>query len=142
MTKKWYKKASVQTALIGGAFLVAVTLIVQYSPKTKLEKEIDVLEGEIQKLETQIAPFRALAIERFGENEEEALAKLAVQVEELQTQISRAKGIVRRFDVSVVATIKGDWKSNEPPDLSKLTRTASRGSDISVEIQAFSEGDE
>ena len=90
MTQKWYKKASVQTALISGAFLVAVTLIVQYSPKTKLEKEIDVLEGEIQKLETQIAPFRALAIERFGENEEEALAKLAVQVEELQTQISRA----------------------------------------------------
>jgi hypothetical protein len=131
----WYKKASVQTALVSGAILVAVTVLVQFSPKARLEKEMANLNEQIQRLETQLAPFRAVAVERFGGNEQQALAKLAAQLEELQTQLMREAGTIRRFDIAAVATLTGDWKSTTPPDFSKFFRTGDRGSDIRIELK-------
>ena len=128
MARRWYHKASVQTALVSGVFLTIVTAIVQFSPKARLE-------GQVKSLETQLAPFRTLAVERFGGNEQQALAKLAAQLGELQTQLERQAGIIRRFDVAAVATLAGDWKSQIPPDFSHLFRTSGRGSDIRAELK-------
>lgn len=134
MAYSWYKKASVQTALVSGVFLVVVTLLIQFSPKAKLEKEVANHKEQIQRLETQLTPFRALAVERFGGTEQEALAKLAAQLQDLQTQLKREAGTIRRFEVVAVATLAGDWKST-PPDFSRLVRRASRGSDVRVELK-------
>ena len=140
MAQSWYRKASVQTALVSGVALVAVTLLIQFSPKARLEKEVADLKGEVQRLETQLSPFRALAVLRFGGSEEEALSKLAAQVRDLQTQLDREAGTIRRFDVAVVATLSGDWKSTTPPNFSHLWRTSSGGSDIRVEFKTNGAG--
>jgi hypothetical protein len=134
--QNWLKKASVQTAVVSGIFLLIVTIIVQFSPKAKLEKEVVDLKDEVQRLETQLAPFRALAIQRFGGSEEQALSKLAAQVQDLQTQLERATGTIRRFDVVALATFTGDWKSATLPNLSNLFRKASREADIRVELKS------
>jgi hypothetical protein len=125
---RWYQKATVQTAVVGGVFLTIVTAIVEFSPKRRLERQVAGLEA-------QLAPFRAVAVERFGGNEQQALAKLAAQLGELQTQLQREAGTIRRFDVAAVANLTGDWKSTSPPDLSKLFRTGGRGSDIRAELK-------
>lgn len=135
LPQPWYRKASVQTALVSGVFLTIVAVIVECSPKGRLEQENRRLVNDVQRLETQLAPFRAIAIERFGQNEEEALAKLAAQVEELQTEMLRAAGVIRRFDVEIVASLTGNWQSDEPPDLTKLFRKAGRGSDVRIELE-------
>jgi len=118
----------VQTALVGGACLIAVTLLVEFSPKARLEKQVAILE-------TQLAPFRAIAIERFGGTEQQALVKFAAQLGELEKQLKREAGTIRRFDVAAVATLVGDWKSTTPPDFSHLFRTGGRGSDIRIELK-------
>lgn len=120
---------------MSGIFLLVVTLVVQFSPKARLEKEVADLKDEIQRLETQLAPFRALAIQKFGGSEDQALVKLVAQVQDLQIQLERATGTIRRFDVFAVATLAGDWKSGTLPNLSNLFRKASREADIRVELK-------
>jgi hypothetical protein len=115
---RWYNKASVQTALVSGVFFVVVTLVLQFSPKTSLEKEVAALQGEVTRLETELSPFRALAVQRFGGTEHEALAKLAAQLRDLQTQFERAAGAIRGFDVAAAVTLTGDGKSTTPPNFS------------------------
>ncbi len=136
MVQNWFKKTSVQTAIVSGIFLLVVTIVVQFAPKAKLKKEVVDLKDEIQRLEIQLAPFRALAVQRFGGSEEQALVKLATQVQDLQTQLERSTGTIRRFDVFAVATLTGDWKSATIPNLSNLFRIASREADIRVELKS------
>lgn len=135
MAQKWYRKTAVQVAIVTGIFLLASTMVVQFSPKARLEKEVEDLKGEVQRLETQLVPFRTLAIERFGGSPEEALAKLATQVQGLEAQIKRASSTIYRFDVAAVVTLLGDWKSDSPPDFSNLLRRSNRSSDIRVELK-------
>ena len=68
-----------------------------------LEEHVEDLEQENQRLETQIAPFRALAVERFGKDAEEALVKLAAQVRDLEIQLERAGGVRRLKPEAAVA---------------------------------------
>jgi hypothetical protein len=128
LANRWYQKASVQGALVGGVFLTIITAIVEFSPKRRLEKQVSDLKA-------QLAPFKTLALERFGGNEQQALVKLATQLGELQTQLERQAGTIGRLEVKAVATLTGDWKSQTPPDFSKSSRTGSRGFDIRAELK-------
>lgn len=128
MADRWYKKASVQTAFVSGVFLIIATLVVEFSPKARLERQL-------ASLESQLAPFRALALERFGGTEQQALAKLATQFSELEAQFKREAGRIRRFDVTAVARLDGKWKSATPPDFSHYFRTAGRGVDVRVQLK-------
>jgi hypothetical protein len=135
----WYKKASVQTAIASGIFLVMVTGVVHMSPKRRLEAEAQDLKREIQRPETQLAPFRTLAVARFGGSEMDALSKLASQIRDVQLEVERASKAIRRLDVKVIARFRGDWTS-APPDLSNLFRRASDASDIRVQIETQAAG--
>jgi hypothetical protein len=128
LSDKWYRKASAQTALVSAVALVVITLLVEFSPRSALKEKVATLE-------TQLAPFRALALERFGGNEQQALAKLAAQLGELEAQLKREGGVIRRFDVAAFATLKGKWKSSTPPDFSHLFKTGARAYDIRVELK-------
>jgi type II secretory pathway component PulL len=96
LAEKWYQKGVVQAAIISGALLIVAALVNQFGPKARLEKEVDQLKKENQRLETQIAPFRAIAVERFGGSADEALAKLSAQVHDIEAQLERAEGTIRR----------------------------------------------
>ena len=117
-----------QAAIVTGVFLIVVTAIVEFGPKARLE-------GKVAELNSQLAPFRAVAVERFGGNEQQALVKLAAQLSDLEAQLKREARTIRRFDVAVVATLAGDWKSSTLPDFSKLFRKGSRNADIRVEVK-------
>ena len=92
MAQKWYQKAGVQAAIVGALALVVVTLIPIALKVPDLESENAQLKGklgektaEIQRLETLLAPFRTIALEKYTGSENEALAKLASQINLLQS---------------------------------------------------------
>jgi hypothetical protein len=53
-----------------------------------LNKKIEEQRGQIQLLETQLTPFRTIALERFTGTEAQALAKLAFQLNDLESTVA------------------------------------------------------
>jgi hypothetical protein len=136
MAHEWYRKASVQTAIITSFAAMLVTLLVHYSPKEKLEKTILELEAENRKLENSLAPFVTLAAERFGGPIDLALNKLSARFNELDEKLEHEKGLIRYLEVEVFVTLSGIWSSPTLPDFSKLFRTGARSNDIKVHLLA------
>ncbi len=105
MGNQWFRKVSVQSALVTGVFafvtgLVALVgvAIVQFGPKTTLEAEIARRDLEITRLRSELGPFKAVAIQRFGGTEHEALAKLSTQLAELQAASQLIGEKLKRFE--------------------------------------------
>jgi len=91
MAQKWYEKAVVQSAIVGGISLFLVSTIPSCFQTPKLQEKIKQLESEsknksieIQKLETQLIPFKTIALEKFSGDENERLTKLAEQIKSIQ----------------------------------------------------------
>jgi hypothetical protein len=91
MAQRFYQKATVQVAIVAAIGLIVVTLItvgqersLLKSDNKRLEREVADKTAEIQRLETLLTPFRAIALEKFTGDEKEALRKLADYVIELQ----------------------------------------------------------
>ncbi|MBM9514591.1 hypothetical protein [Desulfogranum marinum] len=94
MAQNWYQKASVQTAIVSGIFLLIgvaipylfkvphLKYLIQELENSNLEKD-----SEIQKLETQLVPFKTIALERYTGPENERLNKLANQITTLSADI-------------------------------------------------------
>jgi hypothetical protein len=92
MAQKWYQKAGVQAAIVGALALIVVTLIpvalkvpTLKSENVGLSSKLAEKTAEIQRLETLLAPFRTIALERYTGPENEALTKLASQIQTLQS---------------------------------------------------------
>ena len=126
MEKKWHQYVGVRAALIvaGGAIVVAGMNILQERSKLKQENSkyitdiagtdtlISDLEGrlaqkvsEIQRLEMQLTPFRTIALERYMGSEQEALKKLANEIQELKNPLKR---LVASATSHVEVTIRSD----------------------------------
>jgi len=91
MAQKWYQKSSVQTAITSGVFFligIAIPLFLKIpalkSKIDRLEKENSDKTNEIQRLETQLTPFKTIALEKYTGSEQEALEKLAEDVKTLE----------------------------------------------------------
>jgi hypothetical protein len=91
MAQKWYQKATVQGAIVAALALLIATLapIALEVPSLKsdnaeLNRKLTDKTADVQRLETQLAPFRTIALERYTGPENEALAKLASQIQLLQ----------------------------------------------------------
>src|ERR1039457_4454058 len=91
MAQKWYQKATVQGAIVAALALLIATLapIALEVPSLKsdnadLNRKLTEKSADLQRLETQLAPFRTIALERYTGPENEALAKLASQIQLLQ----------------------------------------------------------
>lgn len=83
MAQKFHQKASVQVALAAGSFALVGMILQQFG----LSKENDILKeklvvqrSEIQRLEILLTPFRTLAMEKFRGGDDEALQKLAADL--------------------------------------------------------------
>lgn len=66
----------------------AVLLWENFSNVPHLNAQIAALRADKQLLETQLTPFRTVALERFGGTEAEALSKLALQLNDIQAELS------------------------------------------------------
>lgn len=101
MAQRWFKKASVQVAIIvaTGTIIVAGMYIWHYRSELnrdnkqltdnikKKDERIVQLESEVQRLETLLTPFRTIALERYTGSETEVLQKLANQVRYLEEKL-------------------------------------------------------
>jgi len=119
MAQKWYQKASVQTAIISGVFLLIGIAIPTIFKIPALEIKIDQLENdnsaktaEIQRLETQLTPFRTIAIEKFTGSEQEALRQLANELEILKNFVDPYKKDISYAIADIEVIIKSDERLN------------------------------
>lgn len=108
MAQKWYQKASVQTAVVSGVFLLVGACIPYLFKVPKLEekisgleKEISTKDGKIQELERELIPFRTLAIERYSKADPEAMGKLGEAMALLQRDHSRALTTIASLEEQV-----------------------------------------
>ena len=72
-----------------------------------LNIEISKKDSEIQKLETQLIPFRTIALEKYAGSEQEALNKLAKQLASLEDKtniLERHYNLIK--NISVVLTLE------------------------------------
>jgi hypothetical protein len=92
--------------LIGFLIFAGAWLFDKFWGIPSLNKKIEEQRGQIQLLETQLTPFRTIALERFSGTEAEALAKLAFQLNELESAVSTLQ------NYSTIATL--DMQGNPP----------------------------
>ena len=102
MAQKWYQKASVQTTIVAGIIGIIIAGLNILHQRSELSKQnIEMREknaelsnlvqektAEIQRLETQLTPFRTIAIEKYTGTESEALKQLAIHISEIYTSLS------------------------------------------------------
>ncbi len=119
MAQKWYQKASVQTAIVSGVFLLIGIAIPHLFKIPKLEKKIEQLENdnsdktaEIQRLETQLIPFKTIALEKYTGSEQEALRKFAQELEDLKNYVNPLKKPIAFATAEVEVKIKSDEQVN------------------------------
>lgn len=93
-----------------------------------LRKQIAEKEQRITLLETQLAPFRTLALDRFpGKEEGEALARLARKIDDLRREFEKSLKNIRSFAAEISIITKGEWTNAEPPNPSLLVRVGGGG---------------
>lgn len=102
--KKWYQYVGVQAALIitvGGIIVAGMNILhsrsqlsqenIQYKGDiTALKDELKDKKTEIQRLETQITPFKTIALEKYTGSEQERLNKLSERIKELENPLKKA----------------------------------------------------
>lgn len=105
MTKKWHQYVAIRAAIIlavGGIIVAGINIwharselkqnneeyIDEIKNKdaliSELYRQLSQKDSEIQRMETQLTPFRTIALEKYTGSEQEALKKLADELEELR----------------------------------------------------------
>lgn len=102
MAQRFYNKASIQVAIVTvigtGIFgvLIAGIWILHYRSQLNEDNQIYIsdnknlkqknleLTSEVQRLETQLTPFRTIALQKFTGSEQEVLRKLANELENVK----------------------------------------------------------
>ena len=122
MAKRWYQSVGVRAAFILAVGGIIVTGINTWHARSELkqknenyEKEIKTKnslivekDSEIQRLETQLIPFKTIAIEKFTGSEQEALRKLANKLQELEKYIDPLRKPLASATAKVEVVIKTD----------------------------------
>jgi predicted RNase H-like nuclease (RuvC/YqgF family) len=126
MAKKWYQSVRVRATFILGASSIIVAGMYILHARSELkqknenyEKEIKIKntlivekDSEIQRLETQLIPFKTIAIEKFTGTEQEALLKLANKLQELEKHIDPLKKPLASATAKIEIIIKTDKHIN------------------------------
>lgn len=132
---------AVQAALVTGLFAAIGFLVKTHSDASKFERDLKIAQAtiveqaqklnektaDIQRLETLLAPFRTIALERFTGSESEALRKLADQVTNIEKSLN---------DKSVeISRLQADLAKSRPESQPIRTATAK------IELLKGGEGD-
>lgn len=91
-------------------------------------REITNKNTQIQLLETQLAPFRAVAIDKFpGRDVGDALALLGTQINKMQKDLDEARSSIQTFSVKLTMEFSGSWKENKEPGAVPLLMMGGQG---------------
>ena len=131
MAQNFFEKASVQVAIVSGISGLLIAGVYIWNNRSQLKRDnenyvkdlktkddlINTLKQEIQKktaevqlLETQITPFKTIALEKFIGSEQEALRKLADELDELKNYVDPFKKPIASAIAYVEVTIKSEEK--------------------------------
>jgi len=119
MAQKWYQSVGVRAALIvtiGGIIVASMNILHERSQLKRdvtdkdtriaeLTDQLSSIRSEVQRLETQLAPFKIIALEKYTGSEQETLRKLADEIQELKDPL---KKLIASATSRVVVTIKSD----------------------------------
>lgn len=90
--------------------------------KKKLEtrqNELNEKRNEVILLETKLAPFKTVALERYGGDNSQALAQLAQDVSKFENELRAVESKVRNLSLALEVEFRTKWKGGKPPDPSK-----------------------
>lgn len=139
MAQKFFEKASVQVAIVTGIVAILIAGMHIWNNRSQLKrdnenyvKELKTKDGlintlkqgiqqqmaEVQRLETQLTPFRTIALEKFTGSEQEALRNLADELDELKNYVDPFKRPIASAKAHVEVTIK----SEEQVDMTYMTK--------------------
>ncbi len=124
--KKFYQYVGVQAAIIVaiGGIIVETMHIVHNRSKlaqdndqyktdiADLKENLSGKDSEIQRLETQLTPFKTIALGKYTGSEQEALRKLAQELEDLKNYVNPLKKPIAFATAEVEVTIKSDEQVN------------------------------
>jgi uncharacterized small protein (DUF1192 family) len=98
MAQKFYQKASVQVAIISGLAAIIIASVTIFHQRSELSHEnkrlLELTQQqslEINRLETQLTPFRTIALEKYAGPEGEALKQLAERVTTIDEALTNAQ---------------------------------------------------
>ena len=116
LTPKWYTKGIVQAAVVAGLIQLLYIIIFQVPALEDriffLEEKNTTLIVEKQRLETQLIPFKTIALEKFTGPESERLLQLANQIEDLTNFVDPLKKPISYAVADIQVIIKSDEKVN------------------------------
>ncbi len=106
MAQKWFQSVGVRAALIltiGGIVVAGMNILHERSQVKRdvaskdarladLTDQLSLSRSEIQRLETQLAPFKTIALEKYTGSEQEKLQKLADDLQDLKDPLKRPIG--------------------------------------------------
>lgn len=87
-----------------------------------LEQEVLKSKQEIQLLETQLIPFKTIALEKYPGKLGEALSKLAEDIQKFETELRRSERRIKSLVVDIELDLEASWKNGKLPDLSNAIR--------------------
>lgn len=122
MAKKWCQPVGIRAALIivvGSIIVAGINIWHERSglkidnekyknENSELRQQISQKNSEIQRLETQLTPFKTIAIEKYTGSEQEALRKLANELQELKNFVDPLKKPIASATAQVEVNIKSD----------------------------------
>ena len=121
--KNFFKSVGVKSATIGAIALIVVAGMHIFNSRSTLSKDnqnykttIAHLESQIveknnivQRIETQLTPFKTIALEKYTGTEQERLTKLSERIQELENPLKKP---IASAEAQVKVTIKSDEKVN------------------------------
>lgn len=112
--KRWHQYVGIRAAFIGTLGLIFIaTMNILYNrsrlvqDNKQYKQDLGKKDFEIQRLETQLVPFKTIALEKYTGSEQEALNKLAKELEDLKNYVNPFKKPIATAMAHVEVTIIG-----------------------------------
>ena len=129
MAKKRYFSVTVKEAIIAAIGLIMATVIGTgmniWNNRSQLKldnteyiSKISNLEKEVESLERKLIPFKIIALANYPGSEQEALRKLANELEELKTSVNPLKKPIAFVSANIEVMVKSDEQVNAKYPLS------------------------
>lgn len=91
----------------------------KYWGKAQLLADNAKLTADLTLAETRLSPFKTIALEKYPGRWEDALTKLAGDIQRFEVKLQHEQNRIRTMQVEVAVEFKATWKDNKFPEVSK-----------------------
>lgn len=103
-----------------------------------LRKKVDEQKQQIQLLETQITPFKTIALERYPGRLNEALAGLAGDIKQFEQRLKDSERKIHAIAASVKIEVGAKWKNGTIPNINTMFLMGANSSAAHAEFRTRS----